>query len=77
MSPQAVTANELIEYLTDIADEHGDIPVIVYSAVSGKVESVGRPIVLTVAPAGEADGFQTYSCTPQEDAPRTKAALIN
>ena len=77
MPPQVVTANELIEYLTDIVDEHGDIPVIIYSVTSGEVESVGRPIVLAATPTGEADGFQTYTYPPQEDAPQTKAALIN
>ena len=77
MPPQVVTVNELIEYLADIADEHGDIPVIVRSEFSGEVESVGRPVVLTAAPAGEAGGFQTYACPPPEDAPQTKAALIN
>lgn len=77
MTPQVVTADELIEYLTDIVDEHGDIPVIAHSAASGEVESVGRPIVLAVTPTGEADGFQTYAYPPQEDTPQTKAALIN
>lgn len=76
-APQVVTANELIEYLTDIVDEHGDIPVIVYGTASSEVESVGRPIVLAVSPAGDADGFQAYTCPPREGAPRTKAALIN
>lgn len=77
MNAQVVTAEELIEYLADIIDEHGDIPVIINSATSGAVESVGRPIVLPVIPAGQVDGFQAYKYGNQEDAPRTKAALIN
>lgn len=77
MSPQVVTVSELIEYLTDIADGHGDIPVIIYSPASGRGESVGRPIVLTAAPDGESDGFRAYTYPPQENAPQTKVALIN
>lgn len=78
MTAQVVTAEELIEYLTDIVDEHGDIPVVINSEASGVVESVGRPIVTPVIPAGEVDGFQAYECgRRQEDTPRTKAALIN
>jgi hypothetical protein len=77
MTAQIVTAEELIEYLTDIIDEHGNIPVIINSEASGMVESVGRPIVLPVVPAGESDGFQAYKYGRQEDAPQTKAALIN
>lgn len=77
MTPQVVTVKELIEYLTEIADEHGDIPAIINSYISGKIESVGRPVVRTAVPAGDADGFQAYSYTDQEAAPRTKVALIN
>lgn len=77
MTAQVVTAEELIEYLTDIVDQHGDIPVVIDSETSGAVESVGRPAVLSVIPAGEADGFQAYEYARQEDAPQTKAALIN
>lgn len=77
MTPQVVTVEELIEYLTDIADRHGDIPVIINSAASDAIESVGRPIVLPVIPAGEVDGFQAYSYADKEDTPRTEAALIN
>lgn len=77
MAAQVVTAQELIEYLADIVDQHGDIPVIINSETSGAVESVGRPIVLPVVPAGEVDGFQAYEYGRQEDAPQTKAALIN
>lgn len=77
MTAQVVTAEELIEYLTDIVDQHGDIPVIINSETSGAVESIGRPIVLPVIPTGEVDGFQAYEYCRQEDTPRTKAALIN
>lgn len=77
MTAQVVTAEELIEYLADIVAEYGDIPVIINSETSGSPESVGRPIVLPVTPAGELDGFQTYEYGRQEDAPHTKAALIN
>ena len=77
MAAQVVTAEELIEYLTDIVDQHGDIPVIINSETSGATESVGRPIVLPVTPAGEVDGFQAYEYDRQEDAPQIKAALIN
>lgn len=76
MTAQVVTAEELIEYLTGIVDRHGDIPVITNNAASGALESVGQPLVLPVAPAGEADGFQAYSCAGREDTPQTKAALI-
>ena len=41
MSPLVVTAEELIGYLTEVIDKYGDIPVVVYSATSGKIESVG------------------------------------
>lgn len=77
MTAQVVTAEELIEYLTDIVDEYGDIPVIINSETSGATESVGRPIVLPVTPVGELDGFQAYEYGRREGAPRTKAALIN
>ena len=77
MTAQIVTAEELIGYLADIVDEHGNIPVIINSETSGAVESVGRPIVLPVIPAGEVDGFQAYEYGRPEDEPRTKAALIN
>lgn len=77
MTAQVVTIEELIGYLADIADEHGDIPVIINSAASGAIESIGRPLVQSVVPAGEEDGFQAYKYARQEDAPQTKAALIN
>lgn len=77
MTAQTVTAEELIEYLTEVVDRHGNIPVIINSETSGVVESVGRPIVLPVTAAGEVDGFQAYEYGSQEGAPQTKAALIN
>lgn len=77
MTAQVVTAEELIEYLTDIVDKHGDIPVIIDSATSGAVESIGRPIVQSVIPVEEVDGFQAYKYARQEDTSQTKAALIN
>lgn len=77
MAAQVVAAEELIEYLTDIIDKHGDIPVIIDSETSGAVESIGRPIVLPVILAGEADGFQAYEYGRPEDTPQTKAVLIN
>lgn len=77
MTAQVVTAEELIEYLTDIVDRYGDIPVIINSETSGTVESIGRPMVLPVTPAGEVDGFQAYEYGRLENAPQTKAALIN
>lgn len=76
MTSQVVTAKELIEYLAGIVDQHGDIPVIINSAGPGMVESVGRPLILPVVPAGEVDGFQAYEYADQEDASQTKAALI-
>lgn len=77
MTAQVVTAEELIEYLTEIVDKHGDIPVIINSAFSGAIESIGRPMVQSVIPVKEVDGFQAYKYASQEDAPQTKAALIN
>lgn len=76
MTAQVVTAKELIGYLADIAAEHGDIPIVVHSTTSGEIESVGQPVVLPVTPAGEADGFQVYAYPPQEDAPKSKAAIL-
>lgn len=76
MTAQVVTAKELIGYLAKAADEFGDIPVIVYSATSGKIESVGQPMVVPVTLAGEVDGFQAYSYPPREDAPKLKAAIL-
>lgn len=77
MTPQVVTTSELIEYLTDIVDEHGDIPVVIRSATSNEAESVGRPIALSVIHAGAAEGAQTCDYPPQEDTPRTDTTPIN
>lgn len=77
MTAQVVAVEELIEYLTDIVDKHGDIPVTINSETSGVVESIGRPIVLPVILAGEVDGFQACEYGRPEDTPQTKAALIN
>lgn len=77
MTAQVVTAEELIEYLTNIVKAHGDIPVVIDSESDGAVESVGRPAVVSVIPAGDVDGFQAYDYARHQDAPQTKAALIN
>ena len=77
MTAQVVTAKELIEYLADIVEAHGDIPVIIDSEKDGAVESVGRPLVMSVIPVGDVDGFQAYDYARSQDAPQTKAALIN
>ena len=77
MTPQVVTAKELIEYLTDIIEAHGDIPIVIGSESDGAVESVGRPIIVSVVPAGDADGFQAYDYAHSQDASQIKAALIN
>lgn len=76
MAAQVVTVEELIGYLTEIADESGDIPVVTRNAASGEIESVGRPLVLPLIPTKEVDGFQAYSFTPQGDASNLKAAII-
>lgn len=77
MSAQVVTAEELVEYLTDIIEAHGDIPIVIGSESDGAVESVGRPIIVSVIPAGDADGFQAYDYADRQDASQIKAALIN
>lgn len=77
MTAQVVTVKELIGYLTDIADQYGDIPVIIDSKVSGAIESIGRPVVRSAIPAGEVEGFQAYKYCRHEDAPQSKAALIH
>ena len=77
MTAQVVTAEELIEYLTDIVEAHGDIPVVIDSENGGTVESVGRPAVVAVTPAGDVDGFQAYDYARRQDTSQTKAALIN
>lgn len=76
MPAQIVTAEELIEYLADIVKQHGDIPVVIDRADHGAVESVGRPSVVPVIPAGTVGGFQAYDYARRQDA-QTKAALIN
>ena len=69
MTAQVVTAEELIEYLADIVETHGDIPVVIDSENDGAVVSV--------IPAGDVDGFQAYDYARRQDAPQAKAALIN
>lgn len=76
MTAQVVTTKELIGYLADITERHGDIPVVIDRADHGAVESVGRPAVVSVIPAGAVDGFQAYDYARRQDA-QTKAALIN
>lgn len=76
MTAQVVTAQELIEYLADIVKNHGDLPVVIDRADHNAVESVGRPAVVSVIPAGAAGGFQAYDYARRQDV-QTKAALIN
>lgn len=76
MTAQVVTAEELIEYLADIVKKHGDVPVVIDRPDHGAVESVGRPAVVSVIPAGAVDDFQAYDYARRRDA-QTKAALIN
>ena len=76
MTAQVVTAEELIGHLTDIIKRHGDIPVVIDRTDHGAVESVGRPAVVSVIPAGAVDGFQAYDYARRQDA-QIKAALIN
>nr|DAM75875.1 MAG TPA: hypothetical protein [Caudoviricetes sp.] len=76
MAAQVVTARELIEYLTDIIEKHGDIPAVIDREEHGAVESVGRPAVVPVIPAGTVGGFQAYDYARRQDA-QIKAALIN
>lgn len=80
MTAQIVTAEELIGYLADIVDKHGDIPVVIGSESGRDVESVGRPLILPAISAGDADGFQAYnyaSLGAPQDASQIKVALIN
>lgn len=77
MAAQAVTAEELIGYLTDIVREYGDIPVITASRIADAAESVGRPIVMPVLPAGELDSFQAYKYTKRTTPSHVNAALIH
>lgn len=76
MTAQVVTAEELVEYLTGIIEKHGDIPVVIDRIDHGAVESVGRPMVVSVIPAGAVGGFQAYDYARRQDA-QIKAALIN
>lgn len=76
MTAQIVTTEELIEYLTDIVKAHGDIPAVVESGRDGSVESVGRPAVVSVIPAGAVNDFQAYDYARRQDT-QTKVALIN
>ena len=77
MTAQVVTAEELIEYLTEIVDQHGDIPVIINAATPDMAESIGLPLTLSVVPAGEVNGFQEYKFASPSDTPHIKAALIH
>lgn len=77
ISNQIVTVEELIEYLGEIAEGYGDIPVVIDSASDKAVESVGRPSVVSVIPAGDVNGFQAYDYARDHDAPQTKVARIN
>lgn len=76
MTAQVVTANEVIKHLTDIVEKYGDVPVIVHRVDHNAVESVGRPVAVTVTPAGTIDGFQAYNYTLRQDS-RSLAALIH
>lgn len=76
MTAQVVTAEELIEYLTDIVKRHGDLPVVIDRPDKGAVKSVGRPAVVSLIPAGAVDGFQAYDYARRQDV-QVKAALIN
>ena len=76
MTAQVVTAKELIEHLVDIIEKHGDIPVVIDRPDHDAVESVGRPAVVSLIPAGAVDGFQAYDYARRQDV-QVKAALIN
>lgn len=76
MTAQVVTAEELIGHLADIVKKHGNVPVVIDRVDHGAVESVGRPAVVSVMPAGAVDGFQAYDYARHHDA-QIKAALIN
>ena len=76
MTAQVVTAEELIEYLADIVKRHGDIPVVIDRADHNAVESVGRPSVVSVIPAGAVGDFQAYDYARRQDV-QVKVALIN
>lgn len=76
MTAQIVTAKELIGHLTEIINRHGDVPVVIDRADHNAVESVGRPAVVSIIPAGAVDGFQAYDYARRQDV-CVKAALIN
>lgn len=76
MTAQIVTAEKLVEYLTDIVRKHGDIPVIIDRPDHGAAESVRRLTVMSVIPAGAVDGFQAYEYARRQDA-QIKAARID
>lgn len=76
MTAQVVTAEELIEYLAGIVEKHGNIPVVIDRADHGAVESVRRPTVVHLIPAGAVDSFQAYDYARRQDV-QIKAALIN
>lgn len=76
MTAQVVTAEELIEHLTGIVKRHGNIPVVIDRADHNAVESVGRPAIVSVIPAGAVGGFQAYDYARRQDT-RIKAALIS
>ena len=76
MTARVVTAEELIGYLADIVEKHGDIPVVIDRADHNAVESVGRPAVVSVMAAGAVDGYQAYDYARRHDT-QIKAALIN
>ena len=75
MTTQVVTAKELIEYLTGIIERHGDIPVITDRPDHGAAESVRRPAVVSVIPAGTVGSSQAYDYARRQDA-RTETAII-
>lgn len=76
MTARVVTTKELIRYLADIIEKHGDIPVVIDRADHNAVESVGRPAVVSVIPAGAVDDYQAYDYARRRDT-HIKAALIN
>lgn len=76
MTPCSITVKEVIAYLIDILEKHGDIPVILHREDHDAVESVGRPVAVSVAPAGSIGNFQVYKYTLRQDG-STLAALIH
>lgn len=76
MNGLVVTAKELTDRLADIIEKHGDIPVVIASEGCSAVESVGRPGVVAVNPAGTVGGFQAYNYAHYQDA-HIEAILID